>query len=79
MQVVRAAAAVEEGAGDDEAVDLNGALEDAVDVAIQEDLLGRVISDEARVAEVLRGVVDHGERGVAAPDLGHGGLHGVIL
>ncbi len=68
-----------EPAGDDEAVDLVGALEDAVDAGVAVGALGGVLLDVAVAGEDLDGLVDDAVEHLGGPDLDDGALDGVVL
>ena len=71
--------ALHQPAGDDQAVDLVGAFEDAVDARIAVGALGRILLDVAVAGEDLHDVVHHHVEHLGAPDLQDGALDGVLL
>src|ERR1700680_2633130 len=66
-----------EGAADDQALDLGGALEDREDLRVPVPALDREIARVAVTAEHLDGLLGHPHRGLPRDQLGHGPL-GVI-
>ena len=69
----------QDGAGDEEPVDLVGPLEDPVDPLVAVEPLGGVLLGEAVAAVDLHHVVHHVGQHLAAEDLGDGALDGVLL
>src|SRR5229473_1344550 len=66
-----------EGAADDQALDLGGALEDREDLRVPVPALDREIAGVAVTAEHLDGLLGHPYRGLPRDQLGHGSL-GVV-
>ena len=71
--------ALQQPAGDDEAVDFVGAFEDAVDARVAIGALGRILFDEAVAAVDLHRLIDHAVEHLRAPDFDDGALDGVLL
>src|SRR6185369_2626850 len=72
-------AQAQELAGDDQALDLARALADRAQLRVPKVALHRVVLDVAVAPVDLHRLHGHLDGGLAGVELGHGGLHGVLL